>query len=172
MVHEPRRGFGAACHAGLLAATADVVVLLRLPTPRWTRPSCPPVAGRASPGEADLVLGRRRPTARSAWPPHARFANRVLAVRLRAPTGVRCTTSGPMRAARREAALLELDLRDRRSGYPLEMVVRAAAPGWRIAEMRRRLPPRERPVQGDRHGARDAAGRAATCGAVLARRAR
>ncbi|WP_269809375.1 glycosyltransferase family 2 protein, partial [Streptomyces triticisoli] len=25
VVHEPRRGFGAACHAGLTAATADVV---------------------------------------------------------------------------------------------------------------------------------------------------
>ena len=28
VVHEPRRGFGAACHAGLLAATADVVCFL------------------------------------------------------------------------------------------------------------------------------------------------
>ncbi|MGW4569229.1 glycosyltransferase, partial [Streptomyces sp. NPDC004561] len=25
VVHEPRRGFGAACHAGLAAATADIV---------------------------------------------------------------------------------------------------------------------------------------------------
>ena len=39
-----------------------------------------------------------------------------------------------MRAARR-AALLELDLHDRRSGYPLEMVVRAADDGWRISEV-------------------------------------
>ena len=39
-----------------------------------------------------------------------------------------------MRAARRPA-LLELDLHDRRSGYPLEMVVRAADDGWRITEV-------------------------------------
>jgi hypothetical protein len=39
-----------------------------------------------------------------------------------------------MRAARREA-LLELQLIDRRSGYPLETVVKAADAGWRIAEV-------------------------------------
>jgi dTDP-L-rhamnose 4-epimerase len=38
-----------------------------------------------------------------------------------------------MRAARREA-LLALRIRDRRSGWPLEMVLRAAAAGWRIEE--------------------------------------
>ena len=39
-----------------------------------------------------------------------------------------------MRAARREA-LLALGLLDRRFGWPLEMVVRAAAEGWRIDEV-------------------------------------
>ena len=38
-----------------------------------------------------------------------------------------------MRTARR-SALLGLELTDRRFGYPLEMVVRAAQAGWRIAE--------------------------------------
>ena len=38
-----------------------------------------------------------------------------------------------MRVARTEA-LRGLDLKDRRSGYPLEMVLRAAAAGWRIVE--------------------------------------
>jgi diguanylate cyclase (GGDEF)-like protein len=37
---------------------------------------------------------------------------------------------GPMRAAWREA-LLELKVQDRRSGYPVETVVRAADAGWR-----------------------------------------
>jgi hypothetical protein len=41
---------------------------------------------------------------------------------------------GPMRAARREA-LLGLSLADRRFGWPLEMVLRAAAAGWRIGEV-------------------------------------
>jgi hypothetical protein len=39
-----------------------------------------------------------------------------------------------MRAARR-VGLLELDLRDRRSGWPLEMVLRAQDHGWRILEL-------------------------------------
>ncbi|MBE1583619.1 hypothetical protein ACFPOI_32835 [Nonomuraea angiospora] len=41
---------------------------------------------------------------------------------------------GPMRAAVR-SRLLELGLTDRRFGYPLEMVLRVAAAGWRIAEV-------------------------------------
>ena len=44
-----------------------------------------------------------------------------------------------MRAARRRS-LLDLGLRDRRSGWPLEMVVRAAAAGWRIADAAGPLP--------------------------------
>lgn len=48
-------------------------------------------------------------------------------------TGLRLRDLGPMRAARR-TALLGLGLTDRRSGYPLEMVVRAADAGWRITE--------------------------------------
>jgi hypothetical protein len=39
-----------------------------------------------------------------------------------------------MRAVRREA-LLALNLTDRRFGYPLEMVLSAAAAGWRLAEV-------------------------------------
>jgi hypothetical protein len=38
-----------------------------------------------------------------------------------------------MRAVRREG-LLDLGLTDRRSGYPLEMVLRAVQRGWRVAE--------------------------------------
>jgi hypothetical protein len=84
-------------------------------------------------GEADLVLGRRRP-ARGAWPVHARVANIALARMLRRRTGLRLHDLGPMRAARREA-LLELGLTDRRFGYPLEMVTSAADAGWRVREV-------------------------------------
>ena len=132
VVREDRRGFGAACHAGLLAATADVVAFMD-------------ADGSLDPGQldrvldplregADLVLGRRRPTSAAAWPWHLRVANTVLVHRLERRTGLRLQDLGPMRAAR-GAALLELDLHDRRSGYPLEMVVRAADDGWRISEV-------------------------------------
>jgi hypothetical protein len=60
---------------------------------------------------------------------------------MRAATGVKLHDLGPLRVARREA-LLALDLRDRRSGYPLEMVLGASAAGWRIVEQRSSYAPR------------------------------
>ena len=84
-------------------------------------------------GEADLVLGRRRPT-RGAWPLHARLANMALAALLRRRTGLALRDLGPMRAARR-TELLGLGLADRAFGYPLEMVVRAGAEDSRVREL-------------------------------------
>jgi glycosyltransferase involved in cell wall biosynthesis len=132
VVEVPRRGFGAACHAGLAAATAPVVAFCDCDGSLDPR-QLPRVVDPVLDGTADLVLGRRRPATLRSWPVHARVANRVLARRLRRRTGLRLRDLGPMRAGRREP-LLDLDLRDRRSGYPLEMVVRAADHGWRVAE--------------------------------------
>lgn len=132
VVHEPRRGFGAACHAGLTAATADVVCFCDCDAsldPSLLVPFVREVRG----GGADLVLGRRRPRGWGAWPAHARVGNLALARMLRRRTGLCLHDLGPLRAARRQA-LLALGLTDRRSGYPLEMVVRAADAGWRITE--------------------------------------
>ncbi|MGW9494926.1 glycosyltransferase family 2 protein [Streptomyces prasinus] len=132
VVPEPRRGFGAACHAGLTAATADVVCFCDGDAsldPSHLVPFVREVQG----GGADLVLGRRRPQGRGAWPAHARVGNLALARMLRHRTGLRLHDLGPLRAARR-TPLLALGLTDRRSGYPLQMVVRAADAGWRIAE--------------------------------------
>jgi glycosyltransferase involved in cell wall biosynthesis len=127
------RGFGAAAHAGLAAATAEVVCLLdadgSLDPTDLVR-----VAEPVRAGGADLVLGRRRPTSPRAWPWHARAGNAALAWRLRRAAGVPVRDIGPMRAARREA-LLGLGLVDRRFGYPLEMVILAARAGWRIQEV-------------------------------------
>jgi glycosyltransferase involved in cell wall biosynthesis len=131
VVHEPQRGFGAACFAGLTAATSDVVCFMdcdgSLDPGELDRVSAP-VAART----ADLVLGTRIAEA-GAWPVHARIANRALGLMVRRRAG-KLTDIGPMRAARREA-LLRLGLRDRRFGWPLEMVLRAADEGWRIEEV-------------------------------------
>lgn len=127
------RGYGAACHAGLEASTAPVVAFLdadaSLDPRQLVRVTAPVLAG-----QIDLMLGRRRPVSRSVWPWHLRLANAELSRRVRRRTGVLLRDLGPMRAARREA-LLGLDLQDRRSGYPLETVVKAADAGWRIAEV-------------------------------------
>jgi glycosyltransferase involved in cell wall biosynthesis len=132
VVHEPQRGFGAACHAGLAAARGDVVCFMdcdaSLDPRHLTRVAGPVVSGRA-----DLVLGARR-AERGAMAPHARLANRVLTLELRRRSGLVLRDLGPMRAARRDV-LLELRIADRRFGWPLEMVLRAAAQGWRIVEV-------------------------------------
>ncbi|MEW5351679.1 glycosyltransferase family 2 protein [Streptomyces sp. 16-176A] len=132
VVHEPRRGFGAACHAGLTAASADVVCFCDCDA-SLDPALLPAVAEPVLDGAADLVLGRRRPVTHRAWPLHARLANLELARLVHRRTGLRLHDLGPMRAARR-TALLALDLTDRRSGYPLQTVVRAADAGWRVTE--------------------------------------
>ena len=141
VVEEPRPGFGAACFAGLLAARADVVCFMDCDA-SFDPAELPSVAGPVADGTADLVLGARRPAPDAAWPVHARAANAVLAFELRRRTGARITDLGPMRAALR-GPLLALGLRDRRFGWPLEMVIRAAAAGWRIEETPVRYLPRE-----------------------------
>jgi glycosyltransferase involved in cell wall biosynthesis len=133
VVHASPKGFGAAAHAGLAAATADVVCFMDADG-SFDPGQLDRVTAPLDAGTADLVLGRRRPTNRAAWPVHARAGNAVLAWRLRRASGVRLFDLGPMRAARR-ADLLALDLRDRRFGYPLEMVLRAADEGWRVSEV-------------------------------------
>ena len=133
VVHVPQRGFGAAAHAGLEAATDGVVCFCDADA-SMDPAQLPRVADPVLTGGADLVLGRRRPPARSAWLPHARIANTALGVMLRRRTGLALHDLGPMRAARR-AALLALGITDRRFGYPLEMVTRAADARWRIHEV-------------------------------------
>jgi glycosyltransferase involved in cell wall biosynthesis len=133
VVVEPRRGFGAACAAGLHAARAPVVAFCDADgslDPGELPSVIAPVIG----DEADLVLGARRPSGPGALPPHVRWANRYLARRVRRVSHAPLTDLGPMRAARR-ADLDALGIDDRRFGWPLEMVLRAAAAGWRIGEV-------------------------------------
>ncbi|MFF1820131.1 glycosyltransferase family 2 protein [Kribbella sp. NPDC058245] len=133
VVHCSIRGYGAACHAGLEAADAEVVAFMdadaSLDPRQLVRVTAPILAGNA-----DLMVGRRRAVSRDVWPWHLRLANAELSRRIRRRTGVVLHDLGPMRAARR-TALLDLTLLDRRSGYPLETVVRAADAGWRISEV-------------------------------------
>jgi dTDP-L-rhamnose 4-epimerase len=129
VVSEPVRGFGSACWAGLCAASADIVCFMDADA-SLDPVDLPLVAEPVRAGTADLVIAARR-AERGAWPVHARVANRVLAWEVRRRTHLALPDLGPMRAARRQA-LLDLGLGDRRSGWPLEMVLRAVAGGWRI----------------------------------------
>lgn len=133
VVSVPQRGFGAAVDAGLRAAGSETVCICDADA-SLDPADLPRVADPVSCGASDLVLGRRRPVSRGAFPLHARAGNAVIARSLRRRGHVDLHDLGPMRAARREA-LLELNITDRRFGYPLEMVLLAARAGWRVDEI-------------------------------------
>jgi glycosyltransferase involved in cell wall biosynthesis len=132
VLDEPQRGFGAACFTGLRAAEDEVVCFMDCDG-SLDPAELPRVAEGVIAGHRDLVLGARRPD-RGAWPLHARLANRALSLEVQRRSGVALRDLGPMRAARREE-LIALGIRDRRFGWPLEMVLRAAAAEWRIGEI-------------------------------------
>lgn len=132
VVVEDVPGFGAACWAGLNAASSEVVCFMDCDG-SLDPLDLPRVADPVLAGDADLALGSRQGV-KGAWPVHSRIANRALALELRRRTGVRLNDLGPMRAAHRRE-LLDLGLEDRRFGWPLEMVLKAAAAGWRILEV-------------------------------------
>lgn len=129
VLHERRRGYGAAVHAGLECATTDVVAFLD--ADGSLDPAALPAMVDLLDG-ADLVAGRRRPAGRGAWPWHARAGNAAISALLRR-RGVPVHDIAPIRVVRR-AALLDLAVADRGFGYPLELLVRAGNAGWRITE--------------------------------------
>ncbi|WP_431218908.1 glycosyltransferase family 2 protein [Leifsonia xyli] len=94
VVHEPSRGYGAAVHAGLAAATSDLVIVCDADgtiDPADFDALVTPVRV----GDVELAIGRRRPVSRAAWPLPARVANLVLARMLRSRTGLPSATWGP-----------------------------------------------------------------------------
>lgn len=135
VIVETEPGYGAAVHAGLLAADPDDGVVCVMDADGSFDPvQLPLLAGPVRAGLAELGTGRRRPVARGVWPVHARIANAVLARRVRRSTGIEVHDIGPIRAARRDD-LLSLGLRDRRFGYPLELLIAAGRAGWRVTEV-------------------------------------
>jgi glycosyltransferase involved in cell wall biosynthesis len=132
VVTEPRAGYGAAVHAGVEAATAEHVAVMDGDgsfDPRELLPMLHTVVTR----DVDLVLGRRRPVARGVWPWHARLGNALVVAWLRRTAGFPAHDLAPMRVCRR-ADLLALEVRDRRFGYPLELLRKAHAAGWTLVE--------------------------------------
>lgn len=131
VVHEPRKGYGAAVHTGLLHAGSEIVCFLD--ADGSLEPAALVALVSAVQGGAQLAAGRRVPVTRGVWPWHARLGNRVLAALLRR-RGLPVSDIAPARAVRR-ADLLDLGVTDRGFGYPLELLVRAARAEWRVVEL-------------------------------------
>ncbi|MGL5909419.1 MAG: glycosyltransferase family 2 protein [Phycicoccus sp.] len=132
VVDEPVPGYGAAVHAGVEASTAELVAVLDGDGSMDPRDLLPLLADVRH-GRATMACGRRRPAARGVWPWHARLGNRAVLSWLRWRTGLAVHDIAPARVCRR-ADLLALGVRDRRFGYPVELLVRARRAGWVVTE--------------------------------------
>lgn len=132
VVHESRKGYGAAVHAGLAACSADIVAVMDCDASMQAADLTALVTA-VEHGRSDLACGRRRAITSGVWPWHARLGNSLLSWVLRRQTALTLHDLAPVRVARR-SRLLELDVQDRRSGYPIETLLRAELAGWRITE--------------------------------------
>jgi len=132
VVEEPRPGYGAAVHAGVLAASATYVAVVD-GDDSMDLGELPTLLAAVRGGGVSMAVGRRRPIGRGVWPWHARVGTTLLAAWLRRSSGLEIHDLAPMRVCRRDD-LLSLDVRDRRFGYPLELMIKAAQSGWTVWE--------------------------------------
>lgn len=131
VITEIRPGYGSAVHAGIVAATTPIVAVIDADGSLDPR-DLPKLVDYLERG-ADMAIGRRRAVKGLNWPWHARTGTAAVCWRLRSKHGLAVHDIAPMRVVRRDA-LLRLGVEDRRSGYPLELLVRAAAAGWQVVE--------------------------------------
>jgi len=136
IVQEPRLGYGRACLTGLAQADSpDVVVFLD--GDYSDRPSeLPILLAPIVEGRADITLGSRLQGRRSAGalPWHQVLGNRLAAGLIRLLYGVKVSDLGPFRAARADV-LRALALEEATYGWAVEMIVKGAIAGFRIAEV-------------------------------------
>jgi glycosyltransferase involved in cell wall biosynthesis len=131
VIAEQRPGYGSAVHAGVVAAATPIVAVIDADGSLDAR-DLPGLVGELDRG-ADMAIGRRRAVNGLRWPWHAQLGTAAVCWRLRTRYGLPVHDIAPMRVVRRDA-LLALGVMDRRSGYPLELLVRAAQAGWRVVE--------------------------------------
>jgi glycosyltransferase involved in cell wall biosynthesis len=132
VVREGSPGYGAAVHAGVEAATSEFLAVMD-GDGSFDPQDLFALLQEVQAGRSDLATGRRRPVSRGVWPWHARAGNRLVLWWLRRRIGLPVHDIAPMRVCRREA-LLALDVRDRRFGYPVELLQKATRADWRITE--------------------------------------
>jgi glycosyltransferase involved in cell wall biosynthesis len=133
VVDEPQPGYGAAVHAGMLAAEAEYVAVIDGDA-SMRLPELVPMLDLVRDGDVTMAIGRRRPSGRGVWPWHARAGTKTLAWWIRRRSELPIHDLAPMRVCRRDD-LLALGVEDRRFGYPLELMLRASRSGWTVREI-------------------------------------
>ncbi len=136
VVSEPEKGYGAACLAALerVDPASNIVLFMDADlsdVPEEADALIAPIVA----GEADMVIGSR-PMGQidaGAMSVPQRFGNWLAPALVRLIWGVKYTDLGPFRAIRTDA-LERLAMADRDFGWTIEMQVRAAKMGLRIAE--------------------------------------
>jgi glycosyltransferase involved in cell wall biosynthesis len=133
VIVEPRPGYGAAVHAGVMAATSEYLAVVD-GDDSMDLGELPKLLRAVIDEGVTMAVGRRRPVRRGVWPWHARAGTTLLATWLRRSSGLAVHDLAPMRVCGRDD-LIALDIRDRRFGYPLELMVKAARAGWTVREI-------------------------------------
>lgn len=136
VVHEPKRGYGAACLAGVRRARelgASVVLFLDGDGSDDPR-DAPRLLGPVERDEADLALGVRARVEPGAMAPVQRFGNWLAPRMMRVVVGARYRDMPPFKAIRADA-LDRLALTDTGMGYIIEMLLKAHAMGLRVLEV-------------------------------------
>ena len=136
VIHEPRRGYGAACLAGVRAVAPGQIVLLMDADGSDDLNGAARVVELVMRGEADLAMGARTrgQVERGALTPQQRAGNALAVFLLRLLAGVRVSDLGPVRAVRRER-LLALDMHEMTYGWSTEMLLKAGRAGYRVIEV-------------------------------------
>jgi len=136
VVSEPRRGYGRACLTGIdQVSSSDIVVFLD--GDYSDRPQeLPMLVEPILDGRADIVIGSRLAGRRApgALPWHSVVGNWMAAALIRRLYGVSITDLGPFRAARGET-VRALGLCETSYGWAVELILRGAMAGVRIAEV-------------------------------------
>lgn len=138
VLHEPRRGYGAACFTGVEYALEhgyDVIVFLDADHSDYPA-EVPLLLAPILASSADLVIGSRLRGDREkgSMMPHAIFGNWLSTSLIRVLWGARFTDLGPFRAITADA-LRMIGMRDRDFGWTVEMQARAARLKLRCAEV-------------------------------------
>jgi glycosyltransferase involved in cell wall biosynthesis len=136
VISEGRRGYGQACLTGLAFANSPDVVIF-LDGDYSDRPAeLPLLLAPIVEGWADITIGSRLagPRTPGALPWHALFGNWLAASLISNLYGVKISDLGPFRAARADV-LRAIELEEITYGWAVELIIKGAIQGFRIAEV-------------------------------------